>query len=128
MIRTRFAVLATALSLALPLAATTAQAQVTQYTTLAAYLAAVSNAGTDTFNDLTDLYDLGGSPGSFFGPQTRTAGAYGYSVNAQTDPMLYAIANGDFTALSTDSWGDAIVFDSFNAAVRGIGGNFFWTA
>jgi hypothetical protein len=41
--------------------------------------------------------------------------------------MLYAIANGDFTALSTDSWGDAIVFDSFNAAVRGIGGNFFLT-
>jgi len=128
MIRTRFAVLATALSLALPMAATTAQAQVTQYTTLAEYLAAVSNAGTDTFDDLTELYDLGGLPGSFFGPQTRTAGAYGYSVNAQTDPfLLYAIANANFTALSVNNWEDAIEFDSFDPAVRGIGGNFFLT-
>ena len=119
MIRNRFAVFAAALTLALPMAAATARAQVTvtQYTTLATYLAAVSNPGTDTFTGLDGFYDA---------PYSRSAGAYGYSTSA----------SGGFYAgsgyLATNNNNTGIYFTSstplaLNSFARGIGGNFFGT-
>jgi hypothetical protein len=116
MIRNRFAVLATAILLALPMAATTSRAQGTQYTTLAAFLAAVTNPGTDTFEDLAGYYSS---------PKTRTAGAYGYATSAAGD--FYTGSVNSSPALSTNSPGQTIQFDSFSAFVGSIGGNFFAT-
>jgi hypothetical protein len=105
-------VFAAALTLALPMAATTARAQVTQYTTLATYLAAVSNTGTDTFDDLNGVY---------FGPLSRSAGAYGYSASASGG--LYSGSG----YLSTNEPRRDLSLGSFTSFVGSIGGYFFAT-
>jgi hypothetical protein len=98
------------------MAPTLAQAQVTQYGSLAAYLAAVSSPGTDTYTG----FSISGTTPS---PINRTAGAYSYSASA---------AGGFFGAgtvgnpwLSTNNAVDPMVFSGFSSSVRGIGGNFF---
>jgi hypothetical protein len=100
----------------MPMAATTARAQGTQYTTLAAFLAAVTNPGTDTFEDLGGFY---------LSPKTRTAGAYGYATSSAGN--FYAGSVNSSQALSTNSPGQGILLDSFSPFVGSIGGNFFAT-
>jgi hypothetical protein len=96
-------------------AGTTANAAITVYTSQSSFLAAVSSAGTDSFNDLT-VDSLGDS-------LNRTAGAYSYTASAATG--LYGAGVTGDTWLSTNSRFDPIVFSGFTPGVSAFGGNFF---
>ena len=85
------------------------------YTTLAAFLAAVSNPGTDTFESLS-----GNTPS----PLARTAGAYGYQA-ATSVSTFYGAGTAADRWLSTDYALETVTFNSFSAGVAGIGGFFF---
>jgi hypothetical protein len=104
------------LLLLLPVAA---EAQVSTYTTLSAWLAAVSAPGLDTFNDLTN--DGDGLPASI----PRVAGLYQYTARASGG--LFAIGQGADLWLSTNLPSDPLSFDSYSSTVRGVGGFFFGT-
>jgi hypothetical protein len=94
-----------------------ARAQVTSYTTLAAYLAALTYTATDTFDDLSLQY--------FTSPIDRTVTPYRYSASA---PGGLFGANGTATpALSTNTATDPLTFDTFSNTVLGVGGFFFAT-
>jgi hypothetical protein len=95
-----------------------ARAQFTVYTSLDAWLAAVSAPGLDTFNNIGNV--------SIVGPVTRTAGAYSYRANASAGRMYPAGTLAD-RWLSTDDAGSDLVFDNFSPTVRGVGGFFFAT-
>ncbi|WP_371874453.1 PEP-CTERM sorting domain-containing protein [Duganella rivi] len=109
----------TAITLAALLAATTAQAALTTYTSQASYLAAVGNTGIDDFNDLTSA--------GYIGPLSRTAGAYGYSVSSSPNsPVLYGAGPTGDAWLSTNNARDAITFNNFTGgSIAGAGGYFF---
>jgi hypothetical protein len=103
---------------ALVAAPSPARAQFTVYTSLDAWLAAVSAPGLDTFNNIGNV--------SIVGPVTRTAGAYSYRANASAGRMYPAGTLAD-RWLSTDDAGSDLVFDNFSPTVRGVGGYFFAT-
>jgi PEP-CTERM motif len=107
--------LATVAAIALP---AVAHAQVTAYTTLASYLAAVSAPGTDNYNALT----LGSTP---VGPLARTAGAYSYRATSGGDGSFYIAGTAADRWLSNNTSTAAITFDNFTSSVRGVGGYFF---
>lgn len=92
-------------------------AQFTVYTDLASFLAATSNAGTDSFEDLS----LTGSTPS---PLTRTAGAFSYTATVNTTSFFGAGSSAD-RWLSTNTATDIVTFGGFGSGVRGIGGLFF---
>ncbi len=94
-----------------------AHADITVYTDPAAFLAALSASGTDTFDDLTAA-----QTGS---PLLRTAGAYSYRASAGpvSDFWPAGTAGGDVWLSPTVS-NDTITFDSFGA-LNAFGGNFF---
>ncbi len=111
------------LAVAALLAATgAAQAAVTVYTDQASFLAAVTGAGTDTFNNLPSF-------GSTPSPLTRTAGSFGYSMSV-TDPegvftsFFGAGTTGD-PWLSTNTATDTVNFYDFSGGVGALGGYFF---
>jgi hypothetical protein len=111
---------AAALAAAALLCATSAQAVITIYTTQAAYLAAISAPGVDTYNDLSPT-------GSVAGPLNRTAGAYSYTASVGPTSTLFfpgGVSPGD-VYLSTNNRTDTVTFNTFSAGVRGVGGNFF---
>lgn len=113
---TRWAgIAAAALGLAIG-AAGRARADMTVYSDQAAFLAAVSNPGVNTYNDLTpdQHYD---------GPLSRTAGAFSYSAAARNgfDPA----GSASDVWLSTDTSVDTITFSNFSAGVQAVGGFFF---
>jgi hypothetical protein len=111
---------AAALAAAALFCATSAQAVITIYTTQAAYLAAISAPGVDTFDDLNPT-------GSVAGPLNRTAGAYSYKASVGPTSTLFfpgGVSPGD-VYLSTNNRLDTITFNTFSAGVRGAGGNFF---
>jgi hypothetical protein len=93
-----------------------AQADVLVFTDRAAFLAAVSLPGTDTFNDLTMVR----TPS----PLARTAGPYSYRASALVNDF-YPAGSGADIWLATDAAADTISFSNFSAGVRGFGGNFF---
>jgi PEP-CTERM motif len=100
-----------------------AQATITVYTSLAAFTAATTNPGTDTFAG----FSITGTTPS---PTARTAGSYGYI--AETLAPGGAAGTGFFgggtTAnpfLSTNTATDFINFSGFTGGVFGLGGNFF---
>jgi hypothetical protein len=100
------------------LSAGAAQADITSYTSQAAYLAAVGNTGIDTFDDLDiEPYE---------GPLVRDAGDYSYelSTGPETADLWGASDDGsDFWV--TPGWsGDGLTF-TFNGATAGAGGFFF---
>ncbi|MDB5934305.1 MAG: hypothetical protein JWQ01_1649 [Massilia sp.] len=97
--------------------AAAAHADITVYTDQAAFLAALSAPGVDTFDDLTTA-----QTGS---PLARTAGAYSYRASAGPVSNFFpaGTAGGDVWLSPTVS-NDTITFDSFGA-VTGFGGNFF---
>lgn len=98
---------------------TALKAQVTTYSSLSAWLAAVSGSGLDTFNDLS--LDVNNPPPSL----SRSAGSFTYVARATEG--LFAVGPVGDTWLSTNTANDVLSFDSFSPAVRGIGGLFFGT-
>lgn len=103
-----------ALSMPLP-----SLASLVLYTTEADFLAAVSNVGTDTFDDLTD--------GSLASPVSRAAGAYTYTASAGGGLFVLAPSSSE-RWLSTENQSDTITFNGFSNLVYWIGGYFFSTA
>jgi hypothetical protein len=95
-----------------------AQAQITVYTSLAAFNAATANPGTDTFAGLSIT-------GSTPSPLTRSAGAYTYTVDAGPAGNFFGGGSTANPVLSTNTASDTISFSGFSAGVVGFGGNFF---
>jgi hypothetical protein len=100
-------------------AATAAQAGITVYTSQAAFLAAVSAPGVDTFDDLV-------------GPQpepddqlNRIAGGYTYDVYSYGGLFGADGGAGGDHWLSNNFRSSPIVFSNFSGGVRAFGGNFF---
>lgn len=95
-----------------------ARADIVTYTDRAAFLAAVSNPGTDTFDDLVPL--------KAYTNLDRQAGAYSYSALGSAG-VLYGAGTAADPWLSTN-WADAtITFSNFSAGVNALGGQFFGT-
>jgi len=92
-----------------------ASATITIYTDEASYLAAISDAGVDSYDDLA-LTSLGTS-------LNRTAGSHSYTVSASN--QLYGAGSGSDHWLSTNTATDPILFSNFSAGVVGFGGLFF---
>jgi hypothetical protein len=100
---------------ALLLGAASAQADITVYTSQAAFNAAVSAPGVDTYDDLSvQLY----APSLL-----RNAGAYQYTV-ASTNGLYGAGGPSDFW-LSNNTRSDPMTFSGFSSGVNAFGGNFF---
>lgn len=97
---------------------TAANATVTVYTTLAAFNAATSALGTDTFN--TGITPGAALPASL----TRTAGAYGYTVS-DSATVLYGAGSAADPWLSNDTNAAVITFNAFTGGVSAAGGFFF---
>lgn len=97
--------------------AVAAEAEITIFTDRAAFLAALSASGTDTFNDL-----LIGQTDS---PLARMAGAYSYLASAGPVSNFWpaGTAGGDVWLAPTVS-NDTITFGSFGG-LTAFGGNFF---
>ena len=95
------------------------QAQFTVYTNLAAFLAATTSAGTDSFNDLSIT-------GSTPTPLARSAGAFSYTATVNTT-TFYGAGSGTDHWLSANTATDVIRFSGFSSSVRGVGGFFFGT-
>lgn len=91
-------------------------ATITVFTSQAAFLAAVSAPGVDTFNDLA----LTSVPS----PIVRNAGAYGYTGTVSTTSFFNAGTTADVW-LSTNTATDTITFNTFTGGVSAAGGNFF---
>lgn len=95
-----------------------AQATITVYTSLAAFNAATTAQGTDTFAGFSIT---GGTPS----PLTRTAGAYTYSLDAGPAGTFFGGGTTANPFLSTNTATDTISFYGFSSGVAGFGGNFF---
>jgi hypothetical protein len=95
-----------------------AQANITVYTSLAAFNAATANPGTDTFAGLSIT-------GSTPSPLTRTAGAYTYTVDAGPAGTFFGAGTTANPWLSTNTATDTVSFFGFSSGVVGFGGNFF---
>jgi PEP-CTERM motif len=94
-----------------------AHAALTIYTSLAAFNAATTAQGTDTF---TGLSIVAATPS----PINRLAGAYGYQGTVSTTSFFGAgtVAN---PWLSTNTATDTMTFSLFTGGVQAGGGNFF---
>jgi hypothetical protein len=101
---------------ALLCAAAGAQADITVYTSQAAFLAAVSAPGVDTFDDLT--------VNKYSETLHRAAGSYTYDAYASAGLWGAGGTAGDFW-LSNDTRTVPIVFSNFSGGVNAFGGNFF---
>ncbi|KPF44790.1 hypothetical protein IP87_07065 [beta proteobacterium AAP121] len=95
-----------------------AQANITVYTSLAAFNAATVNPGTDTFAG----FSITGSTPS---PTTRTAGSYTYTIDAGPAGSFFGGGSTANPFLSTNTATDTVSFSGFSAGVVGFGGNFF---
>jgi hypothetical protein len=96
-------------------AGSAAQATTTVYTDEAAYRAAISAAGADTFDDL--------AVARLANALTRSAGDYSYSVSA--DHGLYGAGENGDGWITTNYQSDALTFSNFTGGVSAIGGYFF---
>ena len=94
-----------------------AQADITIYTTRAAFLAALVSSGTDTYNDLATME----TPT----PLLRAGGAFSYRASVGPVSDFYPAGGLPDVWLSTAVSTDTITFDSFTAGIRAFGGNFF---
>ena len=91
------------------------QATIVVYTSQADFLAAVTGAQTDTFDDL-----VAGDP--YTGPLTRSAGSFSYNVSAgPSSDVLYGAGSASDAWLSTNIATDSITFDSFSPGTYGVG-------
>ena len=102
----------------------TARADITVYTSLAAFQAAVGATGTDTFAGMSIT-------GSTASPINRSAGSFSYTGSVL--PTSGTTTNNSFFAggttanpfLATNRAGDTMSFSNFSAGVVAAGGNFF---
>ena len=91
------------------------------YTNKALFLAAISGAATDSFNDLT-------TSGLLTEPLLRTAGGYGYTAGTTSASGLYSVGPSAADRwLSSADADSALVFNAFTGGVFGVGGYFFST-
>ncbi len=88
------------------------------FTTKAQFLLAITNSGTDTFNNLSIVAF---TPG----PINRTAGVHSYTASA-TGGFFGAGTAGD-PWLSTSNAADTLTFNNFSSSVQALGGFFFNT-
>lgn len=93
-----------------------AHATVTVYTSQAAFNAAVSAPGVDTFDDLA----LTSAPSPLF----RNAGPYAYTAAVSTTSFFQAGSLADVW-LSTNTATDTVTFNAFGGGVQAAGGFFF---
>lgn len=103
---------------ALLVAASGAQAAFTVYTTQFSFMAAVSGAATDTFEDLPSIDPVPG-------PLDRAVGDYTYTASVGTNSPNFYTAGVFNVWLSTNNALDTITFDNFTGNVSAIGGRFF---
>ncbi|UPK07716.1 PEPxxWA-CTERM sorting domain-containing protein [Bradyrhizobium sp. 170] len=87
------------------------------FTSQAAFNAATTAPGVDTF---TGFYLNGSTPS----PIARSAGAYSYSAAAETSDFFGAGTSAN-PWLSTNTAADSITFYNFATAISAIGANFF---
>lgn len=106
-----------ALAMLLASAATAAQAQVAVYTDRNAFLAAVSNHGVDTFNNLSI------APTNT--PLNRMAGSFAYTAAAGPISIFYPAGSAADVWLATNNLYDTMTFTPATAGVNAIGGYFF---
>jgi hypothetical protein len=100
--------------------ASTSQATITVYTSLAAFTAAVHNPGTDTFADVR--LDL-----QTFGPLNRAAGGYGYVATTEPNNSFYGAGSAANPSLSTNVAQDTMTFSGFTGGVAALGGTVYGT-
>jgi hypothetical protein len=100
-------------------AAAAAHADVAVYTDRAAFLAAVSMPGTDTFNNLAVQ--------PFDTPLARLAGPHGYFASSGPANGFFPAGSAPDIWLATNTASDAITFSDFSPGVYAFGGNFFGT-
>lgn len=109
----------TALTTALLTAQGAAQAALTVYTSEASFLAALSAAGVDSFDDLDPTAALAQ-------PLNRTAGAYGYSASVGAGGSFWPAGTlGGDAWLGVDQPLDTVTFNAFSGGVNAVGGFFF---
>ncbi len=94
----------------------TANAAITIYTSLAAFTAATTAPGTDTYTG----FSITGVTSS---PIVRTAGAYGYTGTTPGD--FFGAGTVANPWLSTNQAVDTMTFNTFTGGSNGVGGNFF---
>lgn len=92
------------------------QATITVFTSQSAFLAAISNVGVDTFDNMP--------LSSVASPTFRNAGPYNYTAAVSTTSFFQAGTTSDVW-LSTTTATDTITFNAFTGGVAGIGANFF---
>jgi hypothetical protein len=97
------------------LAATSANAAITVFTTAASFNAAISGAATDTYNDLAETL--------LSSPLNRSAGSYNYQVSAANGLFPGSVSGNRF--MSTNTATDTMTFSNFTNSPSAIGGRFF---
>jgi hypothetical protein len=102
---------------ALLAACAASQATLTIYNTQGSFLAAATDPGTDTFEDLAPAT-------SYPGPLVRSAGTHAYEVDTG-DGLLYGAGGPLNSWLSNNLAVDTITFSNFDADVNAAGGRFF---
>jgi len=100
-------------------AAGAAQANITVYTSLAAFTAALTGpSATDTFAG----FNITGTTAS---PITRTVGPFSYTASATAG--FFGAGTFANPAMSTNTATDPITFNAFTGMVNAFGGNFYGT-
>lgn len=94
-----------------------AQAQITVYNDQASFLAAVTQAGTDTFDDLP----MSPLPT----PLARLAGVHGYFASSGPTSIFFPAGSDIDRWLSTAVASDSMTFSNFSSGVYALGGFFF---
>ena len=94
-----------------------AHAALTVFTSQSNFLAQLSSAGVDTFDDLARSLVTN--------PLSRTAGTYSYTASVGPRSDFFPGGSGSDVWLASDNRFDTIQFSNFTSAVRGIGGLFF---
>lgn len=97
--------------------ASSSQAAISVFTSLAAFNAATSAQATDTFTG----FSITGSTPS---PITRAVGPYGYTAAVSTTSFFGGGTTGN-PFLSTNTATDTITINTFTGGVTAVGGNFF---
>ncbi len=101
------------------LLASGARADITTYTSQAAFNSAVRAASVDTFDDLQFR------PNTVWDSTDRTAGYYKYNVSSSAGAQVIAGGDGTDSYLSATDINATLTFSHFSSSVRGLGGFFF---
>jgi len=96
-----------------------AHAALTAFNSQSNFLAQLSNAGVDTFDNMARTLVAD--------PLPRTAGTFSYTASAGPNSDFFPGGAGSDVWLASDNRFDTIQFSNFTSAVRGVGGLFFGT-